>query len=389
MTFEFCLLNFNHMGLTINQQIFELIKNSQKILITFKKNFSGDALSSALAIFLLLKKMGKQADIVCHDFCIDQNLAFLPEIKQTKSGLAGLKKFIISLDMAANKIKDFSYDVKDNKLNIYLTPEKLLEEKNIAFKSDNYKYDLIIILDTDNLESLGEIYDQHTDFFYSTPIINIDHNPENEQYGQINLVDLTKTSAAEIIFDLIEHYDINLLDREIATCLLTGMISKTRSFRSASVTPRALNIASQLIVNGADRDLIIQNLYRTKSINTLKLWGKVLARLKHDPEYKMAWSYLSQKDFIELNIKNPNLNEVIEELITSAPEAEIVVLFFENEKKTISGLLYTSKNYDSLYLAKSFTPQGTKTFATFELNQTDLLEASKEVIESIKANLPK
>src|SRR4030042_4332264 len=135
------------MGLSINQQIFELIKNSQKILITFKKNFSGDALSSALAIFLLLKKLNKQADIVCHNFVIAQNYAFLPEIHQTKANLNGLKRFIISLDIAENKIKNFSYDIKDNKLNIYLTPEKgLLAENKIAYKSDNYKYDLIITL---------------------------------------------------------------------------------------------------------------------------------------------------------------------------------------------------------------------------------------------------
>ncbi|OGY41622.1 MAG: hypothetical protein A2Y82_01420, partial [Candidatus Buchananbacteria bacterium RBG_13_36_9] len=372
------------MGLSINQQIFELIKNSQKILITFKKNFSGDALSSALAIFLLLKKLNKQAEIVCHNFVIAQNYAFLPEIHQTKANLSGLKRFIISLDIAENKIKNFSYDIKDNKLNIYLTPEKgLLAENKIAYKSDNYKYDLIITLDTDNLESLGEIYDQHNEFFFNTPIINIDHNPENEQYGQINLVELTKTSTAEIIFDLIEHYDINLLDQQIATCLLTGMIAKTRSFRTPNVTPRALNIASQLILNGADRDLIIQNLYRTKSINTLKLWGKVLARLKNDAGYKMAWSYLTQKDFIELDMHNPNLSEVIEELITSAPEAEIVILFTENKNQTISGLIYTSKNFDSLHLAKTFKPIGTKTIAYFEMEKTDLTEASKEVIESI------
>lgn len=377
------------MGLSINQQIFELIKNSQKILITFKKNYSGDALSSALAIFLLLQKMNKQADIVCPDFVIAQNYAFLPEINKTKSDLSGLKKFIISLDMAENKIKDFSYDVKENKLNIYLTPEKLLDEKNIAFKSGKYKYDLIITLDTDSLESLGEIYEKHSDFFYSTPIINIDHNPENEQYGQINLIELTKTSAAEIIFDLIENYDTNLLDAEIATCLLTGMISKTKSFRSDSVTPRALNIASQLILNGAERDIIIQNLYRTKSINTLKLWGKVLARLKNDSQYKLAWSYLQQKDFIELNMQNPNLSEVIDELITTAPEAEIMILFYENQNQTISGLVHTSKNYDALHLTKSFMPAGNKHLADFKLAKNDLVEVSKEVIESIKANLQK
>ena len=376
------------MALTPNQQIFELIKNSQKILIVFKKNFTGDALASSLAIFLLLKKLNKQADIVCHNFIIPQNYAFLPEIDKIKSEIKGLKRFIISLEIKDNKIKDFSYDIKNEKLNIYLTPEKgTLDEEKINFKAGDYKYDLIITIDTDDLESLGEIHEQNTDFFYNTPIINIDHNPENEQYGQINLVELTKTSIAEMLFDLIENYDLKLIDSEIATCLLAGMIAKTKSFRSSNVTPRVLNVASQLILNGAERDLIIQNLYRTKSINILKLWGKVLARLKNDSQYKMAWSYLQQKDFIELNLQNPNLTELIEELIANAPEAEIIILFYENQKKTISGQIYTSKNYDSLYLTKNFKPAGNKRLAEFELAESDLVTAGKEVIESIKANL--
>lgn len=372
----------------MQQQIFEQIKNSQKILISCKQNFTGDSLSSCLAIFLLLKKLNKQADIVCQDFVAPKNFSFLPQLDQVKPTLTGLKNFVIALDLTKGKVKNFSYDIKDNKLNIYLTPESgNLDAKNISFKSGNYKYDLIISLDSDSLESFGAFYEQNTDFFYNTPIINIDHCPENEQYGQINLVELTKTSTAEIIFDLIEQYDINLLDQEIATCLLTGMIAKTKSFRTPNVTPRALNIASQLILNGADRDLIIQHLYRTKSINTLKLWGKVLARIKNDPNYKMVWSYLTQKDLIELNLQNPNLSEVIEELIISSPEAEIIALFYENEKNTISGLLYSSKTYDSLYLAKTFNPAGTKTFATFEVKTSDLGQASKDVIESVKANI--
>jgi bifunctional oligoribonuclease and PAP phosphatase NrnA len=376
------------MSLTVNQQIFEQIKNSQKILITFKQGWSGDALSGALAIFLLLKKLNKQADLVCQDFIVPKNFSFLPQITQIKSAFSGLKNFVIALDLTKGKVKNFSYDIKDNLLNIYLTPESgELDKNNITFKSGDYKYDLIITLDSDSLESLGAGYSANTDFFYNTPIINIDHSPENEQYGQINLVELAKTSTSEIIFDLIEQYDINLLDQEIATCLLCGMISKTKSFKTPNVTPRALNIASQLILNGAERDLIIQHLYRTKSINTLKLWGKVLARIKNDANYKMVWSYLTQKDFIELNLQNADLSEVIEELIISSPEAEIITLFFENEKQTISCLIYTSKNFDSLYLAKAFHPAGTKTLATFEINQSDLAQASKEVIESIKGNI--
>jgi len=376
------------MGLSRNQQIFELIKNSQKILVIFKKNYSGDALACSLAIFLLLKKLDKQVDLVCEGFQVPANYQFLPAIKQIKPDISCLKQFIISLDMQDNKIKDFSYNKQGNKLNIYLTPEKgYFEEKNIAYKSGQYKYDLIITLDTDDLEALGSLYDKHTDFFYTVPIINVDHNADNEQYGQLNIVELTKTSTSEIIFDLLEEHDINLLDPEIATCLLTGMVSKTKSFKAPNVTPRSLNIASQLILNGAERDLIVQNLYRTKSINILKLWGKVLARLKHDPQYQLAWTYIQQKDLIDLNITNPDFTEVIEELISSAPEAEKIILFHETTEKKIAAIIYTSKNYDSLILAKEFQPTGNKRLANFITDKTDMVEAGKQIIESVKANL--
>jgi len=376
------------MGLSVKQQIFEFVKNSQKILVVFKKNYSGDALSSALAIFLLLEKLGKKVDLVCHDFVLHKNYSFLPATDKIRDDLSCLKQFIISMEMKDNKIKDLSYEVKNDKLNIILTPQKgYFDEEKIKFKSGKYKYDLIITLDTDDLESLGDLYEKNNQFFYETPIINIDHNAENEQYGQINLVELTKSSAAEIVFDIIDEYDSNLLTPEIATCLLTGMISKTKSFRSTSVTPQSLSIASQLILNGADRDLIIQNLYRTKSINTLKLWGKVLARLKHDSNYKMTWSYLQQKDLIELNMNRPNFTEIVEELITSAPEAEIIILFYETQDKKIAAHVYSTKSHDSLHLAKSFNPSGNKKLATFEMESSDLVEAGRKVIDAIKSNL--
>ena len=65
----------------------------------------------------------------------------------------------------------------------------------------------------------------------------------------------------------------------MATALLAGMIAATNSFQSPQVTPQTLELASQLIVRGADRQKVIESLYRTKDIDTLKNWGKVLSRL--------------------------------------------------------------------------------------------------------------
>jgi len=249
------------MGLSTNQQFFELVKKSKKPLITFKEHYTGDALASALALQNFLAKNNKEADIACHAFELQPNYKFLKQTEKIKNQLDYLKKFVISLDLSENKIKDFTYSLEDKKLHIYLTPEKEnLHEKHIKFNPGHYHYDLIITLDTDLLESLGHIYEKNTDFFYNTPIINIDHSPDNENYGQVNIIELTKTSVAEIIYDLIEEHNQEFLDQEIATTLLTGLISKTKSFRSANVTPRALNIASQLITSGAQRDLIIEHL---------------------------------------------------------------------------------------------------------------------------------
>ena len=91
------------------------------------------------------------------------------------------------------------------------------------------KYDLIITVDSPDLESLGKLFEENTDFFYNTPIINIDHSSDNENYGQINHVDLTASSTAELIFNMFEEYDMKMINEDIATCLLTGIFTATDS----------------------------------------------------------------------------------------------------------------------------------------------------------------
>ncbi len=370
------------------QQIFETIKKSNHSLIAFKKNPNGDAIASALALSLLLKKLNKPVDLVSDDFQLPKNFDFLPQAKQIQPALTNLKKVIVSLNLSQNKINDFSYDIKDDKLNIFITPEKnSFDEKKIEVATSDFKYDLIFTVDTYDLESLGKVYHQNAEFFFNKPIINIDHSPDNEHFGQINLVELTATSTAEILFNLIESLDSKFFDEAIATCLLTGLIVKTKSFKTNQVTPRSLTIASQLIAAGAKRDQIIQNLYRTRSLNHLKIWGKVLARIRHDPSKKLVWSLLEKRDFDEAGISPDCLSEVIDELISNSPEAEITILFYETIPNQVNGLIHTARNHDALTLAKPFNPDGNKNLAHFNLKEKSLLEAQREVITKVKERL--
>jgi hypothetical protein len=152
-----------------------------------------------------------------------------------------------------------------------------------------------------------------------------------------------------------------------------------------------LNIASQLIARGAKREDIIKNLYQTKTIGTLKLWGRALMRLKNDPSSKIVWSLLTRDDFITSGAEEGELPEVVDELISNSPEAEIVVLLYEipytNSLETkICCLVKTLKNIDAGKLLSRYV-EGTKDFKKFCLVGKKLVEAEQEIISEIKMNL--
>lgn len=381
------------MALNLTQQLFETIEKSSRPLVAFRKNWSGDAVASGLALHNILKKMNKPVvDIVCDDFIVPKNFTFLSKIETIKPAISNLRNLIISVDVSGNRIGGLHYEMEGTKLNIFVAPEhRNIDQKEITTALSNYKYDLVIVLDSPDLESLGNLYQENTEFFFNTPLINIDHSPANEQFGQINLVEMNATSTAEILFNFLENINPNLIDEEVATLLLAGMISKTRSFKSLTVTPRTLGIASQLVARGARREEIIKNLYQTKTIGTLKLWGRALMRLKNDPSVKLVWSLLTRDDFITSGAEVEELPEVIDELIANSPEAEIVVLFYEipytNSPETkICCLIKTLKGAEAGRLI-SREAEGGKDMRQFCLTGVKLTDAEKEIIEEIKMNL--
>lgn len=380
------------------QQIFEQVKKAQSILITFNKVWNGDTISSALALFLFLQKIGKSVEVAAEKFDNGKLYSFLPAYNKIQNNLDNLRKFIISLDITNAKVDKIKYKIEDNVLDFIISPKDgFFTHDDIKTRSGSFKYDLIITLDTPDLESLGTIYDNDTEFFYQVPIINIDHHSNNEEYGQINHIELTTIATAEILFNLFTAYAADKIDEDIATCLLSGIISKTRSFKTQNITPQALSISSQLISMGARREEIVNKLYRSRSMNVLKIWGRVLARLSGELEDSLVWSTLSKIDFDKTGTTEKDLNEVIDELIINIPQAKIVVMFFEtehldkktgNRQKTNKAIIYSIKNINSLNLVKKWNPEGTKGFACIS-GPGNIAEFEKEVIEHIKENLKK
>ncbi|MCX6785688.1 MAG: DHH family phosphoesterase [Candidatus Komeilibacteria bacterium] len=369
------------------EQIKELVQKSRKILITSAKQFSGDGLAASLALWLIFKKLNKNADVVIESFQLPENLKFLPAVDEIKNDVKKLKKFIINLNITQTGIEGLNYDIQGNNLRIHLTPKQGgFTPEDLKFETGEFAYDLIFVVDTPELESLGRLYDYHRDLFYQIPVINIDHSPANEQYGHINLTDITAASTTEIIYQLLKEWDPILINEEVATCLLTGLIAKTRSFKTNQVTPEALRAASELINLGANRKQIVTQLYQTKNINTLKLWGKILGRLQIDESAKLVWSKLDLHDFTECGAAAKDIGGIIDELITTSPLAEIIILFYQINLEQTKVLIYSQGPQNALKLAREFSPLGDKTNASFIINE-GLPQTEQKVIAAISAQI--
>lgn len=382
--------------LTKEQQIINEIKKAQNVLVTFSKAQDGDSAASALAIFLFLKKMGKNVEIAAHNFTLteteEEALVFLPAFKEIKRAITGLQQFVISLNIAKTKVEQVKYLKENGRLKFVIIPKDgTFSTEDVSTEKLDYRYDLIIVLGAQDLESLGKIYEDNTDLFYKTPIINIDHLPGNEEFGQINYTDITAAATSEIVFSLFSNSYREVIDENIATCLLAGIISKTKSFKTSFVSPQSLSIAAQLISMGARREEIVDNLYRSRPLNTLKLWGRVLARLKSSLGGKLVWSTINYLDFIKTETKENNLTEVINELIINIPQAVFIALIYEfidQEKAKTKILLYTTKNIDLQLLIKELNPRGVKNLVSIILDKP-YQEAEIEIIRLLEEKLSK
>lgn len=380
------------MALNENEQLRHLLEKSGHILLVVNSNQNTDAICAAMAWKKLLEKHRKQVDIIADNFVLPKNLKFLKGLEEVQPQLSHLQKFILKVDISNVKIDTLSYDIKDNWLSIYLTPKQGIITKNeLRTAQSGLKYDLIISINAQDLESLGNIFLNNTDLFYKVPIINFDNHPGNEHFGQVNFVDLSATSISESIYKMMAQLFETDIDATMANFLLTGMISQTQSFKTSNVSPNTLNLASKLMSLGADREKIVKNLYRTKSIASLRIWGIALTHMENDPKLGLVWTTITREDFARTGASEDELQDLTEELVHNSPEAKIILFLNEDTKgeNKVHGFLYSDKQHDAKLLLQGFQPEGNKKSATFMVENKTIKEVETEVITKIKKSLEK
>ena len=366
------------------QQIIDNLNRAKRVLVALPQNPNGDGLGAGLALYSFLLKLEKEPEIVsaARDFGL---FGFLPGIEKIQNRLQVFQSFVVSVATADTKLDELSYEVKEKQVDIFLKPKAgRCEAKDITFKTAKFPYDLIITLDAPSLEHLGEVYEKNTDLFFETTVVNIDHHPSNEHYGEINLVDLTATSTSEILASLIENFEENLIDDRIATNLLTGIIVETNSFQLLKTTPKAFLRASSLIAKGGDHQQIVKELYKTKHISLLKLWGRALARLKELKEYGLAYSLVNESDLLKSGAGAEDILGVMKELVANLGGRKLIVFLAQTGNQEVTGYFHLHPSLKAQVVASALG--GTMlngSLGHFRLSGKGLVEAEKELLEKL------
>ncbi|MEK7085887.1 MAG: DHHA1 domain-containing protein, partial [Patescibacteria group bacterium] len=279
--------------------------------------------------------------------------------------------------------------------NIIISPkEGNFSEDDIYFNKGEIEYDLIITVDCAELKQLGVIYEGNIEMFHQLPVINIDHHISNTHFAKLNHVDIMASSTTELLFPLLDELakdsGVDLIDEYVSTLLLTGIITDTGSFQNANTTPKSFEIASELIAYGARQQEIIQYIYKTKQLSQLKIWGRVLSKIQTDERHHIVWSVVSQQDFRDTGSSEDETGDIIDELMTNAPGAEIILLIKEKKDGLISvSFRSTTAAVDCAGIAEQFGGGGHTQAAGCQLKNIALRDAEYQIINVVKESQAK
>jgi phosphoesterase RecJ-like protein len=241
-------------------------------------------------------------------------------------------------------------------------------------------YDLVISLDCSDLKRLGVAYDQNS--LRGVPIINIDHHVTNVGFGSVNWVDSSSASTAQMVLTLIEHLEIPL-DSTIATCLLNGIVTDTRGFRTSNTTPDVMEAATKLMMAGASLTEITERVFNRRPLAMLCLWGRALSAAQLDG--RIIWTEISQAMKHECGLGSDSDDGLVS-FLTSANEADIGIVFTEKDDGTIDVSMRSMPGIDISGVAMRLGGGGHPQAAGCHLS-TSLTEARERVLAELRRSL--
>lgn len=203
------------------QQLRDLIDNAREITILVGPFAGGEALVSALALKAIFERSSKIVKVY-YQGPLNSEISSLPGGDQIKKELPP-KELLISLNLGESAIDKVSYYLEDKTFNLVVKPATgSFDPKDIKFSNKPFESDLIFVLGVKRLEDFGALYTENSLDFIKIPIVNIDSQVGNEQFGQINIIDDEAAGISEIIFTSLGNLKLRP-NYEAAQCLLFGL----------------------------------------------------------------------------------------------------------------------------------------------------------------------
>lgn len=313
--------------------IIDYINGSDNFVVTSHISPDGDNIGSTLGMYYSLKKLGKNVYYVLDDNA-PRNLEFLVEdINILKSNEFNENVYsLIALDCG-------------DKQRICLE-EKIINNAN--------------------------------------KVICIDHHASNDNYGDFNYIDINASSTCELVYNLLVRYNeiqnIDLIDEKIATALYTGLATDTGNFSYSSTHPSSFEMAKELLIKGAKRDMIIQKVFQSNTYNYYKLLGEALNTL--DIVNKKVASICITKEMLKNNTISFNDVDGITSYTRDIEGVEVGILLKEKKENEVKVSL-RSKNYvDVSLIAQSFNGGGHVRAAGCTIYDS-VENAKKQVLEAV------
>ena len=261
--------------MTLDEIKKEIIK-ADKIVILSHESPDGDAVASSLSVKHAVAKLGKEADVIIPEF--PKDFEFLPK---------------------ADEIK---------------------------VESDIENYDLAIAVDCADLKRLvgAKRY-----FETAKKTIQIDHHSVNTMFADINYVDPVSPACCQILIGIFEYFGIEI-DKDLGTCILTGIITDTGGFQYSGVTPETFEFAAELLRKGVNISRICQKVLRTKTKANCELIKLLYDRMEFLEDGKIAISYITLDDMKKVNATIGD-DEGLVEIERDIEGVEVGILLKEKE----------------------------------------------------------
>lgn len=321
------------------QQVIDKIKNVTNILVTVSRNPSVDDLSAALGLTMLLNKIGKHATAIFSG-AIPPAITFLEPDKVFENTIDSLRDFIIALDK--EKADHLRYKVDGEVVKIFITPYRtVMTDKDLQFSQGDYNVELVLALGVENQEHLDLALAAHGQILHDVTVMTLSSGKQVSRLGTLDWYDPASSCLCEMVTSLSDLLKVDqpLLDKQISTALLTGIVAATERFSNNKTSASTMTLAAQLMAAGADQQLIASKLQEMHQITSLaSVSGSVDGSIPEGDEVSTPSSEVLSIDHV-LDKVEPKVAPVTvgsSIISTLPPESEVPKIILDSKESPVS-----------------------------------------------------